>query len=197
MFKRLGIGALALGFATAVFAEQWKADEVDVSFLTTKVSATNGTVTELNTFDKASATLNFDGKLDAVIDLGSVNSGIEIRDQRLQDHIFSSVKNMALLVSGKVDLSDINQLEVGQSLVLHQPLHLTFGGKEIDVSAELLVVRQADNQLSVTSLKPMILDLTLFDVDQGVNKLTELAGLNAIALQVPTFLHAAFTRIGQ
>ena len=197
MFKKIGLTALALGLSTAVFAEQWQADDVDVSFLTTKVTASNATVTELNTFDTASATLNFDGKLDAVIDLGSVNSGIEIRDQRLKDHVFAAAKHLELLISGKVDLTDIDKLEVGQSLVLQQPLHLTFGGQEVDVTADLLVVRQTDNQLSVTSLKPIILDLTLFGVDQGVSKLTGLAGLNAIALQVPTFLHTTFTRIGK
>ena len=197
MFKKIGLGALAMALSTSVFAEQWQADDVEVSFLTTKVTASNSTVTELNTFDTASATVNFDGKLKAVIDLRSVNSGIEVRDQRLEDNVFTSVKDLKLLISGKVDLSDIDQLEVGQSLVLQQPLHLTFGGQEIDVTAEVLVARQADNQLNVTSLKPIILDLTLFGVNQGVNKLTELAGLNAIALQVPTFLHTTFTRIGK
>lgn len=197
MFKKIGLGALAMVLSTSVLAEQWQADDVEVSFLTTKVTASNSTVTELNTFDTASATVNFDGKLKAVIDLRSVNSGIEVRDQRLEDNVFTSVKDLKLLISGKVDLSDIDQLEVGQSLVLQQPLHLTFGGQEIDVTAEVLVARQADNQLNVTSLKPIILDLTLFGVNQGVNKLTELAGLNAIALQVPTFLHTTFTRIGK
>lgn len=197
MIKKVGLAAMVLGLSGAVLAEQWQAEDVDVSFLTTKVTAGNATVTELNTFDDARATVNFNGKLDAVVDLSSVNSGIEVRDQRLVDNVFNSAKGLALLISGKVDLSEIDQLKVGQSLVLQQPLHLTFGGQEIDVTAELLVVRLADNRLSVTSLKPIILDLTLFGVHQGVNKLTELAKLNTIALQVPTFLHTTFTRIGQ
>lgn len=196
MFQRVLSSVILLGLPTLSLATQWQADDVEVSFLTTKVTETRSTVTELNSFEKATATVNFDGKLDAVIDLNSVDSGIDIRDERLQKIIFAAAKDRKLLVSGKIDLAEIDKLKVGQSLVLKQPLHLTFAGKGADVTAELLVTRQEGELLSVTTLKPILLDLTLFGVDEGVNQLTELAGLQTIALQVPTLLHTTFHRIG-
>lgn len=99
MCKKLFAGILITALSASACAVQWHADDAEVSFLTTKVTKNLTTITEINRFKKATATLSATGKLNAVIDLNSIDSGVEIRDNRLQTYIFAMAKEQKLSYS--------------------------------------------------------------------------------------------------
>lgn len=195
MFRKVGLSALLLGLSAVASAEQWQAENVDVTFLTTKVSVDSAAVLEANTFGEARVAIDADGKISGAIALNSVQTGIEIRDERLRDLVFASVDNAELLISGQVDIAAIDQLAVGEFTTLEQPLKLHFGSHEADATAEFMVTRLADDRLSAISTKPVMVDITGFGVDEGINTLTELSGMGTISMQVPTLINATLTHV--
>lgn len=189
-----------IALVSAVFTlsawAHWQSEDVAVSFLTTKLAPQSSTVTETNTFSLTSATIDFDGKLRAAIDLDTLDTGIGIRDQRIQEKLFQAVNSGEMVITTSLNMPNIEALHVGEQRHLSQGLHITFGQIETDVTADLLLTRLSDTRLSVVTLKPIVLELHLLGVDQGINTLREIAGLEAIAMQAPVSINATFTHIG-
>ncbi|UJF25303.1 hypothetical protein L0B52_03910 [Suttonella sp. R2A3] len=194
MFHKLLIALISAGMTLSA-AAYWRSDDIQVSFLTTKLAPQSSTATELNTFSPSSAVIDFEGKMRAEIELSSLDTGITVRNQRIQEMLFSAVKSGQLLVKASVAMDKIERLKAGQQLRLSQSLHLTFGAAETDVTANLLVTKLSEKRFSVLTLKPIVVELRLLDVDKGVNDLREIAGLEAIGMQTPVSFNGTFTLV--
>ena len=178
-------------FSTAVFAD-WKLNNKDskLNYVSTKKSL----IAETGHFNSLSGVVTNDGKFSLEIALDSVDSNIPIRNARMKEHLFD-VKNYPYAsVTGLLDLEEINRLGAGESITLNQEFRLELHGKTETIVAPLRVVRLSAAQINVASLKPIIINTKLFDLEGGIGKLKELAGLDSISLAVPVTINLTFEK---
>src|SRR5688572_28127800 len=92
---------------------EWTLDGGASSFfyVTTKAAA----VTEVNSFSGLSGSISDDGKASFVIDLATVNTAIEIRDQRMRDLVFQVAQFPSATVSVDVDAEALDNMSPGVS----------------------------------------------------------------------------------
>ncbi|MFC3874357.1 YceI family protein [Neisseria musculi] len=172
----------------------WHSSSVDISFLSSKINKQLNSITEQSGFGGAQATLGKEGDFKMDVDLGSVKTGIEIRDQRLKDWVFETARFAKAEISAKVDAEAVNNLSVGESVHFKQPLVLNIHGKQINLEADLSAQRVSADKMMVYTLSPVVLDTKSMDMADGVAKLVEVMGLSSIVEQIPVSLHAEFVR---
>ncbi|MEF1260254.1 YceI family protein, partial [Vibrio harveyi] len=99
--------ALALFSSASFAADNYTLDSnfSSVSFATIK----NQFVVEPATINTLSGTLDSNGKFDVAIDLNSIETGIPIRNTRLNEIFFESAKHAPVKVTGKVDWASLGE----------------------------------------------------------------------------------------
>lgn len=172
----------------------WTAADASVGFLSSKINKQLGSITEQSRFTASKATLDKQGAFKMEVDLGSVNTGIEIRDQRLKDWVFEVAQFAKADISGQVDAAAVNKLALGETLRLKQPLKLDIHGQTLDLEADLSVQRVSADKIEVATLSPVLLDIKQMNMEKGVAQLVEVMGLTTIVGQIPVSFHAEFTR---
>ena len=172
----------------------WAASDAGISFLSSKINKQLNSVTEQSRFTASRAVLDKDGNFKMTVDLGSVDTGIGIRDQRLKDWVFETAKFAQADISGQVDAEAVGKLAVGESVHLKQPLTLDIHGKQIQLEADLSAQRVSADKIMVSTLSPVLLDVKALDMSGGVAKLVEVMGLSSIVEQIPVSFHAEFVR---
>ncbi|KPN74834.1 MULTISPECIES: YceI family protein [Neisseria] len=172
----------------------WEVSDAGISFLSSKINKQLGSITEQSRFTASQAVLDKDGQFKMEIDLSSVNTGIEIRDQRLKDWVFETAKFAKANVTGTVDVESVSKLALGETINLKQPLVLDIHGKQINLEADLSAQRVSADKIMVSTLSPVLLDVKAMDMTGGVAKLVEVMGLSSIVEQVPVSFNAEFTR---
>jgi polyisoprenoid-binding protein YceI len=151
------------------------------------ISIKKSSVAEVGEFKQFTGEVSGDGSLKLAIDLGSVDTAIDIRDQRLCDELFEIATFPQATVAGKIDLPAVQALAPGQELALTVDVTLSLHAVQQPVQAQLLAVRLADGSLRVATVDPILLSLEELGLAGGVQKLQELAGLVSIDLVVPVY----------
>ena len=172
----------------------WVSANNQVHFTSNKTNKQNKTITEESSFATSSAQLSADGAFAMSIDLASVKTNIELRDERLRDWVFEVAKFPKAEISGKIDMNAIGSLKTGDSLQLKQPLTLDIHGNKLDIDAQLTLKRSADNSISVETTEPVMLDAKKMGMSEGVAKLVEVMALASINEQIPVTFKGTFTR---
>lgn len=175
----LGLLLLSLGAQAAT----WQIDNAQsqLSFVSTK----KVNIAEVHHFGELAGGLNEAGEFELVIDLESVNTGIDIRDSRMREFLFDVVEFPKANINAKVDPAFVDSLAVGQSKVLGVEGELSLHGHNQPLSFDVLVTKISESELLVVSAKPLILNVADFELVQGVEKLREIAGLPSISHAVP------------
>lgn len=172
----------------------WVSTDSQVHFTSNKTNKQNKTITEESSFATSSAQLSADGAFAMSIDLASVKTNIDLRDERLRDWVFEVAKFPKAEISGKIDMNAIGSLKTGDSLQLKQPLTLDIHGNKLDIDAQLTLKRSADNSISVETAEPVMLDVKKMGMSEGVAKLVEVMALASINEQIPVTFKGTFTR---
>ncbi len=172
----------------------WVSTDSQVHFTSNKTNKQNKTITEESSFATSSAQLSADGAFAMSIDLASVKTNIDLRDERLRDWVFEVAKFPKAEISGKIDMNAIGSLKTGDSLQLKQPLTLDIHGNKLDIDAQLMLKRSADNSISVETTEPVMLDAKKMGMSEGVAKLVEVMALASINEQIPVTFKGTFTR---
>ena len=173
---------------------KWVSTDSQVPFTSNKTNKQNKTITEESSFATSSAQLSADGAFAMSIDLASVKTNIDLRDERLRDWVFEVAKFPKAEISGKIDMNAIGSLKTGDSLQLKQPLTLDIHGNKLDIDAQLMLKRSADNSISVETTEPVMLDAKKMGMSEGVAKLVEVMALASINEQIPVTFKGTFTR---
>jgi hypothetical protein len=111
---------------------------------------------------------------------------IPIRNERILEHVLAAKQYATINAKGKVDSKVLAGLKTGESVVVDQALDLTLLTKTQSLTAKVKVTKVSDSQLVVTTVAPIMLDVNKFELNAGVEKLRELAGLKSISPMVPT-----------
>lgn len=179
--KKLALLALSSFSFSALASWSIVSDQSSLSY----VSVKNETVAEVNTFKQIKGELSPEGQLQVTLPVSGLETAISIRNERILEHVLKSSEFAAIKASGKVKMSDVTALNVGQSMALEQPLQLTLLNETQNLNALLLVTKLNEKTLMVHTSAPLIVDLTKFELTSGLEKLRQLAGLKSISPIVP------------
>jgi polyisoprenoid-binding protein YceI len=173
-------------------AGNWALDGASSSlhFLSTK----NGQITETHRFTKLEGGINEDGRASLVVNLASVQTGIDIRNSRMQQMLFEVADFPLATARIALPPNFIAQLPPGGSQALETKLELELHGQTQTIPTQLRVARLADNRLQVSSEAPVLLAAADFGLLQGVQALREVAGLDAINPTVPVTVLLQYAR---
>ena len=158
------------------------------------VSIKAGEVAEANRFDTLSGTVAEDGTASLDIDLASVNTGVDIRNERMREIFFGVAENPKATVTAKLDPAAFAGLAVGQSLTRPLKATVTIKGATGDVETEVLVTRVSDDRVTVVPTAPIIITTDMFGLTDELGELRALAQLPSITPAVPVTFTLTFKR---
>ncbi|GAA0673319.1 YceI family protein [Rheinheimera tangshanensis] len=181
MKKLALVVAAALSFSAAA---DWsvKSSQSSLNF----VSVKNEVVAETHSFKDLTGSLTEAGDFAVAIPAMSIDTMIPIRNERILEHVLAAKQYATINAKGKVDSKVLAGLKTGDSVVVDQALDLTLLTKTQSLTAKVKVTKVSDSQLVVTTVAPIMLDVNKFELNAGVEKLRELAGLKSISPLVPT-----------
>jgi polyisoprenoid-binding protein YceI len=165
-----------------------------VQFVTTKAGLAGvGGISEVQKFTQFSGALSNAGRLEFNVALASVQTGIEIRDERLKTMLFKIVDTPRATFNADINASAIDALGVGQSSDLDVNGQFTLGGQTKPMTAALRVTRLSATQLQVVTREPLIVNANDYGMKAGVEALREIMGLNFLASVAPISLNLVLT----
>jgi polyisoprenoid-binding protein YceI len=181
MKKLALVVAAALSFSAAA---DWSVNSAQSSL--NFVSVKNDVVAETHSFKDLTGSLTEAGDFAVAIPAMSIDTMIPIRNERILEHVLAAKQYATINAKGKVDSKVLAGLKTGDSVVVDQALDLTLLTKTQSLTAKVKVTKVSDSQLVVTTVAPIMLDVNKFELNAGVEKLRELAGLKSISPLVPT-----------
>jgi hypothetical protein len=183
--------ATSLLVTTPVFAGDWKTVDAETSVAFGSIK--KDTVGEVHHFNKVTGSVSEDGKLKLDIDLASLETNIDIRNERMTKHVFLEGAATASL-TGEIDMSEINDLKIGETRIIEVEAVLSFVGVENDIDTNMLVARLGENRVLVSTADFVMLSTEDLEIDPGINKLMELAKLPGITRVTPISARMVFEK---
>ncbi len=158
------------------------------------VSVKSGEVAENNHFTGLSGSVAPDGAATVEIDLATVSTGVDIRNERMREIFFNVAEFPKATITAQVDPESFEALAVGESTT--QPLKGTLSVRDAETSidTEVDVTRVANDRVLVVSKEPVIVYADALELTEGLAQLQELAGLPSITPAVPVTFSIAFER---
>lgn len=180
---------LTLGVASTAQAENWvlNGDASHLAFGSIK----NDYIAEIHSFPGLSGTASKDD-VSVTIDLASVQTNIDIRNERMNEHVFGGVLQATL--SAQVDLGQFDDLSVGESALTEFDGTLSLLGEEVGVFTDVLVIRLGDDSVMVTTNDMVFLATDTLGIDGGIDMLQEIASLDGIARATPITARFVFSK---
>lgn len=177
--------ALLAGSAQA----QWSLDNSasTLSFVTVKADH----VGEVHTFDQLSGSIDDRGNVEIMVELASVNTLIDIRNERMQSMLFETNLFPRAMITGDVDLASFTEMSPGASITAQVEFELDIHGVSNSYNTELIVTRLVNGVVASTS-KPIIVTAASHGLVDGVEALREIAGLPSISRSVPVTFNVVF-----
>ena len=148
------------------------------------VSIKNNSIGENNVFEHVTGSISDAGHVAVSIDLTSVETGVGIRNERLQRMLFEVAKFPTATVQATLSASQLDALNAGGSVSETVKVTVSLHGMSVDKLAALSV-GVSEGGLRVTSTQPIVVTAQDFGLESGVAALQAIAGLNAISRSIP------------
>lgn len=177
----------ALAVAPTSWA-QWelKSEGGVLNFASVKVpKGAQAAVIELHHFKEMQGSISTTGELRLSLAASGLDTGIEVRDDRMRTTLLQAEKFPAVEFIAQLDLAKLSQLQPGQYQDLELKGKLMIAGKTDEISAAIRYVQLEQKQALVSNLDPIIIDLAQFSLLEKVEALRAVAGLELIATTVP------------
>ncbi len=180
--KKQCLALCIMGTASLSCSADWAVDPSGSSVHF--VSIKNNIIGEVHQFNTVSGDY-LNGQLSVEISLASVETGIAIRNERMQEHLFETQRFPKASIRANIDKKIAKALKTGQKRVLDVPFTLDLHGHTVELTAKVEVVKLRKGVLSVNTISPIMLSATDFGLGAGIATLQKLAGLTSIATSVP------------
>lgn len=181
-------GLSILCAATAVTAGEWVIDSAGSSVAFGSVK--KDTIGENHAFTAVSGGVAQGGAATITVDLASVNTNIDIRNERMVEHVFQNMT--AANVTAQIDLETLEALAVGEMTAITLDATLSFMGAEIGFDAPMIAVRLSETRAMVVSDGMAYISTDDMGIDAGIDMLMELASLPSITRAVPITARLVF-----
>jgi polyisoprenoid-binding protein YceI len=152
-------------------------------------------VVESGGFNQLNGTINIAGQASVTIGLKTVDTRVEVRDQRMREILFETKTHPLATYRAHLDPAALDQVLMDESgnqrlITLNGKLELHGVSKPID--ADVIVTKTGPNRISVDSARPMVVNAADYGLVAGLDKLQSIAGLAHIAHAVPVTFHLVF-----
>ena len=184
------LATLAAFVAAPAFADEvWtlNSEESSIRYISMK----NGEIAETNIFTGLSGQVS-DGAATIAIDLTTVDTGIDIRNERMRKHVYG--EDGEAIITADIDMDVLEGLDVGAFETIEADLMVAVNGDAIDFYADLTVARLDEDTVLVVNPSPLLVHADDFGFADGIATLKQLAGLDSIQLAVPVTVELAFER---
>ena len=164
-------------FSSTVFAG-WTLDGNNSSlfYVTSKAAA----LSELNSFANLVGVIRDDGRARVNIGLGSVDTAIDIRDERMRDIVFQVENNQRSNINMQTNIALLNTLDAGESIRATYDAVIELIGEEQTLPVNVVITGLENGGLLVTLATPLIVNVALFGLADEIEQLREIAGLPSI-----------------
>lgn len=173
----LSLFIASLAWSQAGFAD-WRldADNSDFYYVTSKAAA----VSEVNTFGELSGTIDADGNANLIIRLASVDTAVDIRNERMREILFEVANYPLATINLKADGRRLSSLAKGESYRREYQATVDLHGQSQEVTADIVVTKTFDGGLQVNLAKPLLISAATFGLADKVDELQEIAKLPSI-----------------
>ncbi|MBB5722584.1 polyisoprenoid-binding protein YceI [Loktanella ponticola] len=184
----LNTAIASLFMATTAAAETWTMDSGAsvVGFGSVK----SNSIGEAHTLNVTSGTVADDGTVNVQLDLASIQTNIDVRNERIGEFVLADETSAQLTAS--VDTEAMNALGVGEHMITEVEGDLTLLGNDIPVYLDMFIMRTAEDQVLVTSNSMLFVSTEEAGIDAGIDTLMELASLSDITRTLPVTLRFIF-----
>lgn len=175
---KISLAGLMFGLLSMSAQADWELNNADSSFY--YVSSKAAAISELNYFANLSGSISADGNAVLEVDLASVDTAIDIRNQRVRDMLFETQQYPTAIITIDVDSAALTNMASGSSSVESYDYSLSLHGVTADLSASLRLTKLSDGRIEIQTAQPIIIGAGLFGLTEGVEALREVAGLPSI-----------------
>ena len=177
-------------------AARWLIDasKSTFNFVTVKKTAAGAEVPESMTFSQLEGTVAANGQATLTIPLASISTNNVVRDPRMQSMLFESNYLPSLHFTTQLDLAVIDAMAAGSTSVQTVTGNLVLHGIVKALTFDALVVKHANNSVSFSPRKPIVINAVDFDLNAGVEALRAIAGLTTIGEKVPVYFKMFLNR---
>lgn len=188
LFKTITIASAIV--AAPALAADWtlNPDTSHLAYGTVKIDD----VGEVNSFTNLSGHVSDDGKVEIDIDLSSVETNIDIRNERMIEHVFRKAATATL--TAQIDMDEFSTLDVGTSTTVEVDAKLSLVGAEVDFFTNMFILRLSETSVMVSTNDMVFISAEEAGVTAGIDKLMELAELPGITRTVPVTARLMFNQ---
>lgn len=174
--------------ASAKHHQGWKLDTSNssISFISIK----KGNIAETHTFSEFSGKVD-KGSATVTIKTESIESNVDIRNQRMREFLFETGLFPEITISADVD-SALAKLSVGQSELVSLPASLSMHGVTKEITLMIRVSKLSETRVLVSSSQAVLIRAKDYNMLEGVVKLASLVNNLAIAETVPVSFSLVF-----
>jgi polyisoprenoid-binding protein YceI len=158
------------------------------------VSVKSGAIAEAHRFGTLSGSVRETGEARIAISLDSVETNIDIRNERMREHLFETNLHPEAIITAQIDLAHFDAMPIGARQADLVDLALNLHGVEATIHADLIITRLGENRVLVETSTPIILHAEDFGLQAGLDVLQGLAGLPGITPVVPVTFAVVFER---
>ena len=188
MFPKLVILLSGVGFMAPVQADWTVSDSSRIGF----VSIKNNRIGENNAFERVSGSISESGQVAVTVDLSSVETGIGIRNERLQKMLFEVASFPTASIDAALSYGQIAALRAGGARAESVSVNISLHGKTVSKTANVSV-SSSGGDVRVTTTQPIVITAQEFGLESGVAALQQIAGLNAISRSIPVTVDLRLT----
>ncbi|MEM8800645.1 MAG: YceI family protein [Pseudomonadota bacterium] len=155
------------------------------------ISVKNEDIGETHAFQSLRGSIDPDGNARLVVDLTSVETGIDIRNQRMKELFFEVGRYGEASFFLKVATA-LKSIPPGAHEAVDVIGSLNLHGETVALEASLIVNRLSETRVAVSSLTPILVHTEDFKLVEGLNRLRTIAGLDSIQPLVPVTFNLVF-----
>ena len=156
-------------------------DASRIAFVSTK----NGETSEIHRFAEVTGEISETGAARVEIPLASVDTEIDIRDQRMREMLFEVADFPLAEIRADVDLPALEDLALNARREMPLAVTVDAHGATAEYETTVAVVRLWEDRVAVSSVEPITVEASDFGYAAGVEALREVAGLDSISTEVP------------
>jgi polyisoprenoid-binding protein YceI len=184
----LGLVACSTGPTGPASAQNWAIDssQSTLNFVTTKAGQQGvAGISETQVFKRYSGGVDQAGKISLNIDLASVDTGVEIRDERMRTMLWNVKATPQATFTAQLPLDVLTAVGGASSQTIELNGQLQMAGQSKPVVASVRVSKLASNQILVVTRQPILINANDYGLRPGVEALREVMGLNFLAGSAP------------
>jgi len=177
-----------LNSSTAYAEWALKSSDSNVYYVSTK----NNSVSELNYLNTLSGTLSDEGELNIKINLESIETDIPIRNERVKAMLFEVLLYPKASITATISPEKLVALKTGNTYTETVNFTLNLHGITQELSTTVKVIKQADGNILVTPITPILITAKQFGLEKGIERLRKIARLDSISPTVPVTFNLTF-----